>query len=455
MPDIYWNKAFLLATCLLFQAAGSGLAQLKRAPDWVSQIPVTGDAYYGLGIADAKSNLNYRTQARKMALKEITEKIYVSINTTSELTLKYEDEEVEYLLDETVALESSNFLSGHQKVDQWTDKRSDKYYVLYRLDRLTYLENRRTYFSRLDEMIRLIRAEADASFTKGEWVRGINKLVDSFMRLYEEMKKPIEPEYLISLQKKHLSTIYELEKQLGRIEFNVVDAYRFRVEAGKPLVISDFVVNRVTGTPLSWLNTSLKVLKGDVFNYTFDPNKKKNELTIYGFFPEEKSCLVQLEVHMPLPEEVREALDASIRNKLISKPINLRFEPYTIAFESNELDTKREENGQPLTGFLQHITQDLGLIETEEQKAHYKVLVSSHSRIVKKHRGIFTSEFEGQVAVVRTADNREVYRFKLPDVTRQSARAQTALQEAFEQSIHKTDEFLVTFVTFLCSLQGL
>ena len=62
-----------------------------------------------------------------MALKEIVEKIFISINSSSEYNLTYVNERVEYVLDETTTTETSSFISGHIKVDDWIDKRANKY----------------------------------------------------------------------------------------------------------------------------------------------------------------------------------------------------------------------------------------------------------------------------------------------------------------------------------------
>jgi len=428
----------------LFLAYGTSYAQMKRAPVWVINLPVTDDTFYGLGISETRDNPQFRTKARKMALRDISEKIYVSINSASELTLKYENDQMEYLLDETVAMESTNFLSGHQKVDDWTDQRAKKYYVLYKLDRLTYLENRRVYFQGVEDIIRLKRTEADQLFDSGELVRGINKLTDGLVLLNEEMDKLVEPEFYVSLQKLYLHTRYELERQLSRIDMRIQKTYDFQADDPKPLVISGFVTDRITGRPVENLKTSMEVLKGDVFHYAF--NRQNTELAIHGFFPADQTATIQITVEIPLPKEVRALIDRAVRNQFTSRPITLQFTPYQVIYEPSE----KGSGDQLLVRFLQSITKDLGITE-EEKNALYRIRVNPRKDIIGRQRGLYTASYEAEIVVTRTDDNVEVYRFTFPARQGQGSKRHEAITAAYQRTVNDNDDFLSSFVTFLCT----
>jgi DNA-dependent RNA polymerase auxiliary subunit epsilon len=108
-------------------------AQFKNAPSWVKSPPSEEFAYYGIGQSSPKEDDDYRINARNMALREITEKIFVSIDATSELQVKYANDKITYNLDETIEVASSNFLSGYEQIDQWTSKRGNDYFVHIRI----------------------------------------------------------------------------------------------------------------------------------------------------------------------------------------------------------------------------------------------------------------------------------------------------------------------------------
>ena len=444
------RSIFFLA--LSFFLSFAAQAQLRQAPIWVSNLPVTDDAFYGLGVSDTKEDSQFRTKARKIALREISEKIYVSVNSASELTLKYENDEMEYLLDETVAMESTNFLSGHQKVDDWTDQRAKKYYVLYKLDRLTYLDNRRTYFQGVEDLVRLKRAEAEQLFDTGELVRGINKLVDALVLLDKEMDRLVEPEFFLSLQKLQLHTKYELEKQVSRIELRTGNTYTFQADEAEPLIIEDFVIDRVTARPVGNLKTKLKVLKGDVFHYAFNQQGNNSELAIYGFYPEDERAVIQVEVELPLPPVVRESIDNTIRNRLVSKPITLNFKAYPVWYDHQALD---EKGGDPLLAeFLRSITGDLGIEESKKDKAFYHITTSSKKSIIDRFRGLYTASYEAEVVVTRASDGEEVYRYEFQPRQARASKAHNAITEAYQKTINENNRFLVSFVTFLCTKPG-
>ena len=439
----------ILFFALSFFLSFAAHAQLRQAPIWVSNIPVTDNAFYGLGVSDTKEDERFRAKARKIALREISEKIYVSINSASELTLTYENNEMEYLLDETVAMESTNFLSGHQKVDDWTDQRAKKYYVLYKLDRLTYLENRRTYFQGIEELIRLKRGEADQLFETGELVRGINKLVDALVLLEKELDKLVEPEFFLSLQKLQLHTKYELEKQVSRIELRTGSSYTFQADQEEPLVIQDFVIDRVTARPVGNLETRLKVRKGDVFHYAFNQQGNSSELAIYGFYPEDEKAVIQLEVEIPLPPGVRESIDNTVRNRLVSKPITLNFKAYPVWYDHQALNG--QDSDQLLAEFLRSITEDLGIEETKADEAFYHITTSSKKSIVDRYRGLYTASYQAEVVVTRASDGEEVYRFEFPARQARASKRHSAITGAYQKTINGNNRFLVSFVTFLCT----
>ncbi|MEM7548474.1 MAG: LPP20 family lipoprotein [Bacteroidota bacterium] len=437
------TKWYLLIFASFFSLAV--FAQLKKAPEWVSQVPITENAFFGLGIAEIKENSEYRTQARKMALREIIEKIQLSINSKSELNVDYDDKQVQYRLNEKIAVESSGFLSGHQKVDEWIDKKAKKYYVLFRLNESTYRENRYDYFQQLSEIIYFIRSEADELFTKGEIIRGIKKLSDGIIRLDDEMKELVEPEYLVSLQKSRLSALYELEEQLSRIKFQTRLSYDFEAVEAKPLIISNFLVDLITGTPIRNLETKLKVLDGDVFNHEFLTRNGQSDLHIYGVYPTDQTSAIQLVPQIPIPTRVKNSIDPNILKRLISSRITMRFLPYSISFHSNENDKGA------LTELLKSVTTDLRLDEKPDLEADYKIVVDTENKIIHEQRGIYTAQYQAKVTIIRLIDDQEVYEYEFPAQRVKARRKSVALTNTENQALSESRRFLQSFVTFLCS----
>lgn len=432
---------------ILTGLALSGYSQGKKAPTWVSQLPISSDAYYGLGISDTRDSKDYRKMARTMALRDIAEKIYVSINSVSELNMNYNKENAEYQLDEIVALETSNFLSGHRKVDEWTDKKSKRYYTLFMLDREIHEKNRETYFDEVKNIVDLINKEADLLFEQGQLIRGINKLVSSIDRLDLEMKKVIEPEYLVTIQKMDLMAKYRLERQLARIEINTQGVYEFRADSNRSLIIPEFVIDRETKAPQENLRTSIRVLKGDLLNYRVDGTNP--DLMIKGIYPQNGVTQFQLLTEVPLPEHIRNAIDATIPSKLASKVVTLKFKPYGIAIIHNELNEKGENRKRQLTRHIRSITKDLSLEESDDP--HYVILVNT-SQSATQTSGYYNGRYEAEI-IVKLKSGKEVFRFTFKPEEARARSRHSALSKAYNWSVNDNEQFLNSFISFLCSVQ--
>ena len=437
---------FLCFILIIFETS----SQIKKAPEWVRSIPLSEDAFYGMGAVKIGKSNQYRTKARKVALKEIIEKIFISVSSNSQLSMKYHNDEAIYSFNETISIESSNYLSGHQKVDEWVDQRSDIYYVLFKLDHEVYRENRRVYFERLEDVIDVICTEADQLFVQGEVSRGVNKLIAAISRINEEIDKLIEPKQLIALQKWRFSAIYELEKQISRIGFDLKSNYDFYADRQQPLIISEFIVNKVTDHPISGLSTSLRVIKGDVFNHSFDHYIEDNAIGIYGLFPEHQIAMVQIVAELPLPNPIKAIIDPSLQHTFTSQPIALRFNPYHITYNLSDLARDRVKN-ELTVQYLKRITNDLGLIETDIEDAFYKIDIVCKEKAEKLRNGYFDANLEVRIAVTRLRDKRELYHFSLPKVRATSSTYESAVSKALDKAFSESDRFLITFVTFLCS----
>ncbi|MFT6865991.1 MAG: hypothetical protein ACJA08_000818 [Cyclobacteriaceae bacterium] len=454
MEAKYWlsflmDNRILTLSCLILISLETA-SQIKNAPEWVRRIPVSEDTFYGMGVIEIGKSDQYRAKARKMALKEIIEKIFISVSSNSELTMRYEGDETSYYLDETISVESTNYLSGHQKVDEWIDKRSNVYYVLFKLDHEVYKENRKVYFEILEDVIHAIRTEAEQLFTQGEVTRSVNKLIDALSRIDKEIQKLVEPEHLISLQKWRLSALFELETQISRIGFELNNDYDFYADKQQPLIISEFIVDKIAGTPLSGLSTSLRVIKGDVFNHSFDHYIADNAIGIYGLFPEHHAAVIQVVAELPLPDQIKAIIDPTLQHTFISKPIVLRFNPYNIIFSLSDLSKRNFRNESPIH-YLRRITNDLGLTETDIEDAFYEIDIIYTEKVEKLKNGQFDVELEIRIVVTRMRDKRELYHFSLPKTRATSSEDESAVSRAFDKSFDQSDQFLVTFVTFLCS----
>ncbi|MEL7004997.1 MAG: LPP20 family lipoprotein [Bacteroidota bacterium] len=439
---------FAIALCFVSSIA---FGQLKKAPLWVREVPVNGDAYYGMGTVNMKEYPEYRAKARQMALREIVEKIFVSVSSSSLLTMTYENDEVDYLLDETVSLASSNFLSGHQKVDDWVDKRSNQYYVLFKLDVDAYNANRKAYFSTTESIIKMMQNEAAELFRQGEVVRGINRLNASIKKLDDDINRLTEPEYQALLQKWRLASIYELERQIDQIGFNTKRRYQFNATKSEALVIDDILVNKATGIPLSGIELELKTIQGEVFRYSFD-HEHHEALSIYGMYPMKKVAIIQIIADLNLDKDVKQLIDPSVKQRLESAPIVIEFAPFQIAYNLEGEYYPRGLTTSRSVSYLRKVTEDLGLLEVYENVADYQISIGKVGKVKRYRSGYYYGDIAIKITIIDPNTDREVYRHIFPKKVVKVNKPELALNNAFNQSLDEMDQFLVGFISSLCAL---
>jgi len=419
-------------------------AQFKNAPVWVKNPPSEEFAYYGIGQSSPKEEDDYRINARNMALREITEKIFVSIDATSELQVKYANDKITYKLDETIEVASSNFLSGYELIDQWTSKRGNDYFVLYRLDKSEYLRNRNKYFEEFNQILDLLSQQADHQLENGQLIRGINELSEAIMKIEEKTKGLIEPEYKNPLVRKKLEMIYKIEQAVSRIKFDVEKNYALDVTQSSPLAINDYIIDAITGKPIQNVNISIESVKGDVFRYHIERNTNRDALFVDGIFPENGITKFRIIAKPVFYENVEELLDRSVLQRLSSPIINVEFKPYTVKL------IQTSEYGNSLNDFIRSITKDLGLQESTEDPFYY-IKIDAENKPVKRGRYGFQSFFKGTITVFEEKDGIPIFSYKLEGTSEFKRNKNLAMADAYENSIAKSSKFLVEFVSFLCS----
>lgn len=114
---------------------------VKTAPNWVNQRPLSSIYYIGIGIASKRVDpVNYADIAKRNALNDLSSEISVSISSNSVLyTLEKNDRFREDYLN-TTKLKASRELQGYEIYDAFED--DERYYVYYRLSKADYLEQK-------------------------------------------------------------------------------------------------------------------------------------------------------------------------------------------------------------------------------------------------------------------------------------------------------------------------
>lgn len=111
-----------------------------KEPAWLTE-RANEEAYVGIGSA-SMSESAWEEKARENALADITQQISVLIETNSFfVTMELNDSYKEYF-EQTTKVSAKNLLEGHELVGSYKDKKTNTFYIGYKLDKQTYLRNK-------------------------------------------------------------------------------------------------------------------------------------------------------------------------------------------------------------------------------------------------------------------------------------------------------------------------
>lgn len=111
-----------------------------KEPAWLTERANT-DAYMGVGSA-SMSDPACEEKARENALADIAQQISILIETNSFFaTMELNNSYKEYY-EQTTKVSAKNLLEGHELLGSYKDKKTNTFYIGYKLDKQTYLLNK-------------------------------------------------------------------------------------------------------------------------------------------------------------------------------------------------------------------------------------------------------------------------------------------------------------------------
>lgn len=419
----------------------------KKMPEWVAATPVDEWSYYGVGIAAMEESVDYREKARKKALREIAEKIYVNIRSESNLYLTYEDEYSRYALREDVKTTSTNFLEGYQKVSDWVDKKNDIYYVLFKLDKAVHERNRKKYIDYQLSLINDFEDRAMELFLKEEYTTGFAYLESGLELAGDILKEYIEPHFQIKFKRKHsdLKSIYE--DRLARLTIEVEkDEVLFDPMSKNPTRIYFKVKDRYTEKNISDLPVKLKVFSGDIFSYEIDSGSDNYFIDLKGVLPDEG--VVEFRIIPDLKGEYlhTDIVTGKILKDLESGTIKVRFKSLPVRISSmieERLATTR------FIAFLENYLKLCSVMPVESEGYYYEIAFHPQIRFNR-----YSNEVQcivwGDLLILNSTGDMEM-RIQLPQGIARERSFSMAEQKSLDLLVSKMDPALSKLTEFLCS----
>ena len=187
-----------------------------KEPAWLTDRSEES-AYIGVG-SSTMDTPGWEQAAGQNALGDLARQISVLVETNSFLaTMEMSKSDKEYFAQTTQA-SSKNLLDGHELVGTYKDKKTNTYFVCYRLDKKTYLRNKTKKENELSSVGSSYLNEAEQALSKGELFRALtyyekglaemepwlfldipvaNDLYRGYLSAFDGLKLTVEPASLL------------------------------------------------------------------------------------------------------------------------------------------------------------------------------------------------------------------------------------------------------------------
>ena len=443
---LYFIGLFLLSTLTLN-------GQKRKMPEWVISTPVDDQSYYGVGISSMEENLNYREEARKKALLEIAEKIFVTIDSESNLTVSYRNEASSYLLEEDINTRTSNFLKGYEKVDDWVDHKKDTYYVLFKLDQKTHEFNRSAYIDRFINSIQDLEDRAIELFLKTEYKTAFGYLENGISLCEEELSNYLEPEFAYRISEKQNELVSIYEDHLSRIKM-VTDTEEvvFDPMSHGPTRYSFRVEDKLTGKNLEGLPIVLETLSGDVFNYEIHSDAESYYLELLGVLPDEGEAVIRIRPGLMGSNVGSRPTLKSLVKKLETRTIRIIFEPVfvQIQFSQDTEEIVRSRFGKFLENYLRFCSV---VYSPEPSSTDLLVRLDLPYEKFRKSAGDYLSRLNGEI-LITTPEEEVLYRILLPVADGDGRSITGSDYAAVNELIRNIDPVLNSMTQYFCGYKA-
>lgn len=170
MRSILYTLLILISS-LQFISCGAGKSAYKSGekPQWILQHPNKEGFYHGVGTSNMSYNPeDYIQVAKKNALSDLTSAISVKISSNT--VFKQIEDNNNYIqeFESDIRLSMQDELEGFELIDSWTDSKTKKYWVYYRLSKQKYADIKRQKLEKAKKLSKKYYEEARMKTKQGD-----------------------------------------------------------------------------------------------------------------------------------------------------------------------------------------------------------------------------------------------------------------------------------------------
>ncbi len=351
--------------CLVLSWLVFGLSPLRAQmqPEWVNERPSSALWYYGIGMASTDIDEDFRDVARKNALKEIAQQIYVRLESSSNLSIDSYDRNTVYDYQENTSTETITLLEGFEFVDDFYNQSSGLYWVMLRLNKQDFEEKKDKLVRRLEKLSNQNLELAKSYFEDGKYESAFTSLitVSDLITTYS----PLFPEgnfqmHILDMQLeiKNLLIRYLSDLQI----FPVTE--RQAIYEGEDVYIPFMVTSRATGKPVDQIELIPEASGGVAKSFNMEKRDSIYYLRLEKVHGLQNSMRVILTPKLP-PNLV---VDARLLDKAYSLPATVDINRIKVFLSTSERNMNRRYEGGSVARRLSDELKDLNVFTTSDRE---------------------------------------------------------------------------------------
>jgi|GEM_PF-5938128 len=442
-------KILTIGMMMILPFAGSYAQSLKKAPDWVKQSPADGLYYYGIGIAQVDSQGKFREAAREKAIREIAEKLMVHVSSTSYLTSSATDDTYNYLLKSNIQSNTINNFEDLRLEADWTDRSSDTYYALYKLNKDQYEQSRSKYMDQVIGTASDYMAKAKDAYTIGQYDVSFSYLNESLLAILPDLNGQVELDYHTRLKAVELEIKQQLDEHLRSLRVVPSQAsYQFNPISDHAERIIFHIYNGERQPIHQDLPLIIDEQRGDIFNSQFQYLSNGVALDLYGVLPDQAETVIQL--RPKLPKILSQHYNAQ-NVSLLDQPLVINFVPIHLRVKSRELILGKNSKDQFLHGFFNDFLSHCSVFEGEN--AAYSMMIDSSVVPINSRISSKAVTFQMKLEIVDNKSGLLVLEKTLDGIHGFGPNYNAAIASAYNHFLETDSELMESIIEVLCSVK--
>lgn len=438
----------LIAACGTQNALTETEVEVKEAPQWVNQRPISGAYYIGISASSkVREPLEYASVAKKNALSDLASEISVEVQGSSFLNTLEVNKHFHEEFVSNITTSTREKIEGYEIAGTWETE--DEYWVYYRLSKAKHAAIKK---EKKDKAL----SAANDLYLKGRdaaMTGNMGNAIDMHIRALLEMKeywadvnewvvdgRTVYLDNEIYSNLNNLAANIQIQPSASSLTLSHANGYESSID-----VLVHHKGNPLRNIPVAYVYDKGKYMKprevmtteeGKVTIRVSDVNidNSDNRLSI--------EVDIQKVVDPNLEKRFVRPLLQALKNERREIPIHVELPSAYI--ESTELDLGQASESQLLSSSIQNALLKKGIkFTSDSEAADYTIRVSASTTRGGTSQGLHVAYLEMSIAVVDNQNGSEVYRQAMNNIKGLQLNFAAASNDAYKRGGKKIETEII------------